>query len=289
VTLDEAERWDLPRLFRGPQWDDAFPADRMMPALEGTLASLGIDLRAQPNVELDLEPRPSKSPRAFCSPIEIPERIVLVIKPIGGPDDWRALFHEGGHAEHFAHTSPELAFEHRRLGDNAVTEGWAFLFEHLVSDSRWLERLLNVRRPERFAWESGVIALFYVRRYCAKLLYELELHAGAAAEVARARYLELLREAVQIEPSPDDYLSDVDEGFYVTSYLRAWALEAQVREFLQEQFGSEWFARREAGSLLRELWSEGQRLNADELLHELTGAPLELAPLADRLREALRP
>jgi hypothetical protein len=288
LGLEEAQRWDLPRLFRGAEWDEAFPADRMLPALEGTLAGLGIDLREQRNVELDLEPRPSKSPRAFCSPIEVPQRVVLVIKPIGGPDDWRALFHEGGHAEHFAHSSPELAFEYRRLGDNAVTEGWAFLFEHLVSDPHWLGRLLNVRRPQQFTWETSATVLFFVRRYCAKLQYELELHAGADAAEARARYVELLHEAIQVEPSPEDYLADVDEGFYVMSYLRAWALEAQVRAFLREQFGSDWFARRAAGSLLRELWSEGQRLDADELLRELTGAPLDLTPLADGLREALR-
>ena len=57
---------------------------------------------------------------------------MLVIKPQGGPDDWRALFHEAGHTEHFAHTSPSLTVEERRLGDNAVTEGWAMLLEHLT-------------------------------------------------------------------------------------------------------------------------------------------------------------
>ena len=135
LRLDEAARWDMPRLLRASQWDAAFPAERMLSALKTTLAGLGIELRSQANVEIDIEPRPSKSPRAFCAPIEIPGRVVLVIKPIGGPDDWRALFHEAGHTEHFAHTSPELSFEHRRLGDNAVTEGWAFLFENLVSAS----------------------------------------------------------------------------------------------------------------------------------------------------------
>jgi oligoendopeptidase F len=125
VGLGEAERWDVARLFRGVAWDKAFPKDRMVPALEGTLRDLGVDLRSQQNVELDLEDRPNKSPRAFCVPIEVPQRVILVIKPIGGPDDWRALFHEAGHTEHFAHTNADLSVEERRLGDNAVTEGWA--------------------------------------------------------------------------------------------------------------------------------------------------------------------
>ena len=46
---------------------------------------------------------------------------MLVIQPLGGPDDWQGLFHEAGHTEHFAHMSPGLAIEERKLGDNAVT------------------------------------------------------------------------------------------------------------------------------------------------------------------------
>ncbi len=72
-------------------------ADRMpLPALVQTLADLGIDLHSQRNVHLDLDQRPGKSPRAFCSPIEVPDKVMLVIQPIGGHDDWRALFHEAG-------------------------------------------------------------------------------------------------------------------------------------------------------------------------------------------------
>ena len=105
IGLAEAERWDVRRFFRGSGWDDAFPADRMLPALRGTLSGLGIDLDAQRNVHLDVEERPTKSPRAFCAPIEIPDKVMLVIQPQGGPDDWYALFHEAGHTEHFAFTT----------------------------------------------------------------------------------------------------------------------------------------------------------------------------------------
>ena len=287
VTLADAERWDTPRVFRAADWDPQFPKERMLPALEVTLADLGIDLRAQPNVHLDLEQRPLKSPRAFCAPIEVPERVVLVIQPIGGPDDWRALFHEAGHTEHFAHTSPDLPLEARRLGDNAVTEGWASLFERLVDDPAWLTRRLDFSRPHDWAREAATSELYFVRRYCAKLLYELELHAAEEPSGLRDRYVEILSDAVKIAPSASDYLADVDPGFYVSPYLRSWAFEAQLREFLREEFGSRWFAQREAGSLLRELWSLGQKPTAEELLRDVTGQELELAAVADRSRERL--
>jgi hypothetical protein len=287
IGLDEARPWDLPRLYRAPQWDSAFPKDAMLPALEATLEALGIQLRAQENIHLDVEERPLKSPRAFCSPIEVPERVMLVIKPMGGPDDWHALFHEAGHAEHFAHTSSSLSMETRRLGDNAVTEGWAMLLEYLVDEPAWHARRLNMPRADQFAAEGAAVLLYIVRRYCAKLLYELELHATADVREARTRYVELLGDALRVEPMGANYLADVDAGFYASSYLRAWAFEAQLREHLRERYGSDWFAKREAGSLLRELWSEGQAYTADELLQEVAGSSIELEAVADRARERL--
>jgi hypothetical protein len=287
VPLSEAERWDVPRVFRAPTWDPQFPADRMIPALEGTLAELGIDLKSQSNVHIDVEQRPLKTPRAFCAPIEVPEKVMLVIQPMGGPDDWRALFHEAGHTEHFAHTSADLSVEERRLGDNAVTEGWAMLFQHLTDEPAWLTRRLDFPRPEEFAAEGATGLLYFVRRYCAKILYELQFHAAEDPTTMQDAYVEFLSDALKIAPSPTDYLADIDGGFYVSSYLRSWAFEAQLRDFLREEFGSAWFSQREAGSLLRELWSLGQKPTAEELLKDVTGQTLELAAVADRIREHL--
>jgi hypothetical protein len=287
LGLGEIRRWDVGRAWRGAQWDSAFPRDRMLPALEGTLADLGIDLHAQQNVELDLDERPTKDPRAFCAPIEVPGRVVLVMKPQGGPDDWRALFHEAGHTEHFAHTDASLSPEQRRLGDNAVTEGWAMLLEYLTTDPVWLERRLDFPRPYEFAAEGAVQLLWIVRRYAAKLLYELEFHSAEELPALQPRYVEILGDATKVEPAASDYLGDMDEGFYASEYLRAWAFEAQLRAHLRERFGNAWFSRREAGSLLRELWAEGQKPTADELLRDVTGETLELAAVGDRVREAL--
>lgn len=52
---------------------------------------------------------------------------------------------------------------------------------------------------------------------------------------------------------------------------------------LRERFGEAWFDEPEAGALLRELWAQGQRLPADELLGELTGAELDFSALAEEV------
>jgi hypothetical protein len=287
LSLSEARTWDVPRLLRAPQLDQAYPPDKMLPALEQTLHDLGIDLASQRNVHLDLEARPAKSPRAFCSPIEIPGKVMLVIQPIGGRDDWEALFHEAGHTEHFAHTNADLPMEAKRLGDMAVTEGWAMLLQHLVSEPAWLNRRLDVPNPAALANEGSLTLLYFVRRYCAKLLYEIEFFQADDPATMRARYAELLTDALKLPANPENYLADIDGSFYVTGYLRSWAFEAQLRDYLRSDYGNEWFARRECGDLLRELWSLGQGPTADGLLRDVTGAQLEMASVAERIREGL--
>src|SRR3954452_22377322 len=103
----------------------------------------------------------------------------------------------------------------------------------------------------------------------------------------KERYAELLADALKIQPNPESYLSDIDGSFYVTGYLRSRGFEAQLRDFLRSELGNDWFARRDAGDLLRELWSLGQEPTAEELLKDATGATLEMASVVDRIREGL--
>lgn len=287
VALADASPPDLGRLWRAPELDLAFAPGRALPALRATLLGLGVDLDAQPNVELDVDARPGKVPRAFCAPIRVPDRVLLVMLPQGGQDDYRALFHEAGHAEHFAHMPAQLPAEDRVLGDNAVTEGFAFLFEHLLADPAWLRAHLGAE-PPGYAAFAALYKLFLVRRYAAKLAYELELHAtGARVERLPTRYAELLSGALGVTYPPTDYLEDVDEGFYCTSYLRAWAFEAQLADHLRTRFGHSWFADPRAGALLREMWGLGQSLRAEALLRQVTGTELDFAVLTAEAQTAL--
>ena len=284
--LGGLRRSDMPRLFRTPELDDVFPADRLIASFEATLAGLGIDLREQPNVHLDTDSRPTKSPRAFCSTPRVPEEVYLVIAPHGGFEDYAALFHEGGHTEHYASTAADLSYEFRQLGDNSVTESFAFLIEHLVSDPVWLRERLGVEDAAQAVEHSRAFRLVMLRRYSAKLAYELDLHGGSA-DMARMpeRYSELLSEAVRVPWPRVSWLADVDDGFYAACYLRAWALETHWRAALEDRFGESWFANFEAGEWLRGLWRHGQRLDADELIGEVLGEELDFTRLAAEYHE----
>jgi hypothetical protein len=284
IGLDQLRRSDLVRLFRAPHLDSLFPADGMLRALRATLHGLGIDLDQQSNIILDTERRPTKSPRAFCATPRVPEEVYLVLPPVGGREDYSTLFHEAGHAEHYGCTDSSLEFEFRHLGDNAVTESFAFLLEGLTANSAWLESTLGVEEPEPALESAQVTRLVFLRRYSAKIAYEIELHGpGADLDAMPARYAELLGARIGVEWPRETWLADVDSGFYVACYLRAWALEVQWRAALTERFGEAWFSSAGAGEWLRGIWANGQRADAEDLIAETTDRSLDFLALASEL------
>ena len=281
LGFDELERADLAYFFRAPSLDAHFSAEQLLPSYEATLAGLGLRNGDTGRVILDAEPRPKKSPRAFCSPVRVPEEVYLVLTRIGGREDYDTLLHESGHAEHYSHVDPALPVEHRFLGDNSVTEGFAFLFEHLTPEPMWLERRLGITDPGAIVEHARASKLVFLRRYCAKLGYELELQGEGAADGLDELYARRLSDAVHVDWPRATWLSDVDAFFYAAAYLRAWALETHLRRELRERFGEAWFENARAGDLLRELWSTGQREPAHELLRRLAGAELDFSALLD--------
>jgi hypothetical protein len=289
-TLAELTFADLPYLWRAKGFDGVFKAEALIPSLRETLRGMGIDLGAQPNVHLDTEIRELKSPRAFCSPVRVPDEIYLVVLPHGGQDDFAMLLHEAGHTEHFAHVRPDLAFEYRHLGDNAVTEGFAFTFDHLLLSREWLSRILGYEDSDDYVRFAAVNDLYFMRRYAAKLAYETTLHAQTGSlEAMPAEYSRRLSDATLVAVPEENYLADVDDGFYCASYLRAWMLEGALRLMLQERFGKAWFATQAAGDWLRGLWEQGQHLTAERLLLRHGGGRLNADPLRHLFEQVLGP
>jgi hypothetical protein len=287
-------------VLRAGRFDHLFPPGEMLPALARTLDGLGIDLEAQRNVTLDLEARPRKTPRAFCIAIEVPDDVRLVLSPRGGQDDYSVLFHEVGHLEFSAHTSPALPYIYKQHGDLSVHEGYAFLFQHLTASPVWWREIMH-GDPEGYPAFARFQRLYLFRRYCAKLNYELEFYSSggglqpsnnggtdAAATPtyssdASENYAAWLSRAVGFPYPRERYLSDFDADLYVLQYLQAWVWEVQLRRHLEDRFGEAWFTQQRAGDLLRELWAEGMKYSAVELAQQLGMAGLDIEPLAQEL------
>jgi hypothetical protein len=291
VKLGEATRADATALLRAPQFDDAFPAGALEVTVRGQVGQMGMDARAGGRVRYDTGEREGKRARAFCAPVRIPEEVYLVQRPHGGQGDWRTFLHELGHALHFAYTDPALPFEFRWLGDNSVTEGYAMLFDHLLYDPRWLRRYSALRNAQfhDFLHAAAVEELLFLRRYCGKLLYELQLHGGDVPWPALPdAYVTIMGDATGLRHHTADAFVDVDPRFYVTRYLRAWQLQAVLADALRERFDEDWFRNPAAGPwITAELFGQGQREPADALAVRVTGQPLGFAPLVRALEQRL--
>ncbi|HEX6250886.1 MAG TPA: hypothetical protein VFZ56_05585 [Gemmatimonadaceae bacterium] len=289
VAAGAATRADALRLFRAAEFDAGFPARALASAVNRQVVEMGLDPTAGGRIIYDLDEREGKRSRAFCAPVRVPDEVYLVLRPHGGQSDYTTLLHELGHALHFAHAASDLPFEFRWLGDNSVTETYAMLFDHRMHDRGWLRRYTQLgKRLDGFRRMMAFEELHFIRRYCAKLLYEMDVygHAGAWDGLAD-NYVEQLSAATGFTYRPEDAFIDLDPGFYSARYLRAWQLQALLNDSLTENFNDDWYRNPASGPWLAgDLLARGQRDTADEIARQL-GGELSFEPLQRAVERGL--
>ena len=293
ITRDEATRSDALALLRASEYDAAFPGSTLQASVSRQLMDMNVDPTAGGRIIYDVGDRPGKRARAFCAPTRVPHEVYLVLRPHGGQSDYTTLLHEAGHALHFANVREDFPFEYRWLGDNSVTESYAMLFDHRMKDRGWLLRYteLGTARVDDFLRLAGFEELHYLRRYCAKLIYEVEAYGDDADwNDLPDLYVETLTAATNFQYRAADAFIDFDPRYYSTRYLRAWQLQALLNESLVERFDIDWYRNPSAGPwMIRELWAEGQRETAEELAHRIAmhGEKLSFAPLIRNIGKLL--
>lgn len=291
MKASEVTRADALALFRAREFDAGFPAAQMESSIRKQVREMGIDPLASGRITLDTGERDGKRSRAFCAPVRVPDEVYLVLRPHGGQSDWSTFLHELGHALHFAYARPDLPFEYRVLGDNSITEGYAMLFDHLIEDRGWLRRYteLGASALPAFIRSAGFSELHFLRRYSAKLIYEIELYGGSVRwESLPDLYVETLTSATTFRYNPADAFIDVDPRFYAARYLRAWQLQALITETLVERYDVDWWRNPRAGPwIVAALFGEGQRELAHEQAERVAGKPLTFAPLVRAVERML--
>ncbi|MEO7041722.1 MAG: hypothetical protein ABI035_05625 [Gemmatimonadaceae bacterium] len=291
MSPGEVTRADSLALFRLSQFDDAFAESAMEGAIRRNCSDMGLDATADGRITFDIGDRPGKRTRAFCAPVRVPEEVYLVLRPHGGQSDYRTFLHELGHALHFGNARPDYPFEYRWLGDNSVTEGYAMLFDHRMLQREWLLRYtgLDRKRTSLFLRMSAFEELHFVRRYCAKLLYEIEVYGGDANWSSLPdTYVEILAGATGFRYRNADAFMDLDNRFYSTRYLRAWQLQALLEDGLVNRFNEDWWRNPAAGPwIANELFAEGQRESANEVARRVSDADLSFEPVLRRIETLL--
>jgi hypothetical protein len=267
--------------------ESTYTKERAVEVCMATLEALGLDMAALPGIRLDLDDRPQKSPRACVIASDPPNVVHLITRAQGGLHDYQAFLHEAGHALHYASVDPGLPYTFRKLSrDHALTEIYSYIVEAVSREPGWHAHHFDLTDEQ--ARENAEATVFLeallFRRYTAKLQFELDFWGRYADDGGTPEgYSERLTGATGIRYPRENYLSDMDSGFYSADYLRAWIRSAQLRTYLTREVGEDWWRRPETGERLRELWREGTRPTSEEIAGRLGFDPLDTAPLLHEL------
>jgi len=283
LPVEHLRRCDLPRLFDTDEYDKYFRKDNMLTLLELSLGEMGLSLNG---IQVEDGDRPQKNPRAACYAMAVPDDIRLTFRPLGGVENYLGLWHEMGHALHFANTHYST-WEFQQLGDLAAVDTYSFLLDGLLENPLFVETYLGLsgRELQSYTALMTLRKLTMIRAQCGEYLYELELHNGV--ENPRARYEYWMEKTYGFPLEPPDtarYLLDIDDFLAGADYLRAWMLAAMLENQLTERFGERWFVAKDAGKYLSSLWRTGQYHDADGLVRALGLRRLEASFLVNRLR-----
>ena len=265
-----------------------YPKERSVEVCVETVRALGFDLEAVPNIRLDLEDRPQKSPRACVIAANPPTVVHLITRAQGGLSDYQAFLHEAGHALHYAGCDPRLPWTFRAISrDHALTEIYSYIVEAVTREPAWhaLHFGLSDTEAEENAEATRFLEVLLYRRYAAKLRYELGFWDAFPEEQGNSSrdYEPLLTDATGLRYDARGYLSDMDAGFYSADYLRAWIRSAQLNAYLRREVGEDWWRSAGTGEILRGLFAEGTRPSTEDIARRLGFDPLDTGPLVARL------
>jgi hypothetical protein len=200
-------RHDLPRATRAAWADAALPADPVA-HLRAALDRHGLPER----FAIDDNPRPGKSPRAFCAAMVVPGDVHLVVAPSGRLPDLLAVFHEAGHALQLSLRDKRAPFEDRHLVPRVDAEAVAFAFERLA-----LEGVDDGAVHEHVA----ALDALRTRHLAASLLHDLDLLDDGPVPALRERYARRMAAATGLSWPSAPWLASADPTLAAADYLRA--------------------------------------------------------------------
>ena len=280
-------------------FDRFFPARDLLATYRDALASLGVRVEQQPNLQIVALASPSVSfPAVACLPLSPPEDVRLLYR---GQDDgarlYREFFHEAGRAQHFAWASANLAARYPELVRPPVAlptgEGHAFLFRYLLHDAKWIGEYRGVREAESrdIARSFALAELHDVRRCCAAFRYERESARtiiDPRSEVLSEFYETAHREATGFERPAALRLFEINASVLAAAHLRARLFAAAAHEHFRTRYGRRWWASRAAGGELIDMWNTASRHTPEELAALVGFGALDIELLAESLLRALQ-
>jgi hypothetical protein len=152
-------RADVLGTHQGAPWEDfvtlymnrwSARADRQVPEIDGVAAlrrTAGTMGFAVDRIAVDLDERPRKTIGARIWAVRIPQDVRISVRPRGLLMNLSSLYHEMGHALHFAHIDADLPYYIRTGLTHGVAETFSFWLNSLLSNPLYLQSELGLSGP----------------------------------------------------------------------------------------------------------------------------------------------
>jgi hypothetical protein len=290
LPIDDVWPSDVDWAFRAPRFDAVFAGHLRMPLVIRTMRDLGIELEEQVDVRIE----PAVDPGVQCVPLEVPGDIRVLLRLIGGWQDYARTLRGLGMAEHLAHTDGSLRLWERWLGDVTPTRGYGALLEGLLRDRTWLVHQLEYAASDDFRVIAHLEWLWRTRRLAASAQYSQRLWQAEPGAAMAADFEESLSLATRARHFGDEYLLGLLGSpwtvFDDAIQLRSEVFAAQLRLFLKREFDEEWWRSSRAAHFIKdELWRPGRRHSAEELLGFMGFEGFDASILSAEFLEVLQP
>ncbi len=262
---------DYALLLSGQEFSEYFPPEYRRTSYNQLLRSLGIDIKKQTGLKIDLENNPAKIYPALCIPVDIPTDVRISLKPSGNFQDFLQLFHLLGMAQQYLHTEVNRwAFQH--LGPASVRKAFGQLFESVWENPHWMKQTGLLSDPGKtHYWEYMAFRkLFFVRHWAQ--IY-IDGHQIFQSESPDTLQLQTFVNSILAFPDyvfeMDWYLIDMNPFMNAAIQFQAALFKEALVQHLETNFGRNWFENPKCGKFLKSLWWKGNSLPMTAILKKL--------------------
>ena len=316
--IDGSKPWNYNFLTSGSLAAERDPYFRFEDSLERwgrSFAALGIRYR-QAKLTLDLIDRQGKYENGFMHgptpafnrrgkwlPAEINFTSNAVPDhPGSGMTAMRTLFHEGGHAAHFANIVTDAPCFSQEFPPTSVAfaETQSMFLDSLMRDAAWQRRYARTKAGEPIPFEliersislSQPAVAFEIRRMLSVCYFEKALYELPEAEVTAERVGKICRDVERKllffedgSPRPTmsvPHILSGESSCYYHSYVLAQMAVEQTREYFLRKYGHIVDNPAIGPELAESYWQPGNAVLFLDYIKRLTGKPLNADALVHR-------
>ncbi len=282
--------YDLPFLTQGTAYEDAFPAADRVARMRNVFKGLGVDVKGQSNLTVDVEGRPGKALETGVYAATVPSDVRVSFRPNPGSRSDDRLVYAVGAAEIYA-LSTQTAFEPAYLPRVAPQAAMAYLARLVLDEPAWVAAQAKPSGFDQKAYETyrAFVSLYEARFLAAQAKFEIDAYQGGAN--LDDTFKTVMEGATGARISSSDskralaYLSQLDS----VGRFQGLLLAAAARDHLVETLGRDWYTGGKAGSLLTGLWKRGGTLTLDDIGSAFGGAKAGVDPLIRHINSLVTP